>query len=129
MRMVPAEFPAIDQAAKATSLIVALAGTNEAHLPTEKVKAIARAARLNYVATGRAAPWNSLFDVDYVVDLPHRISSTSCFPFPRRAAPAYRPLPPITIAVPISLFFESPHFNVPAYMLHSSEPSAKVSEP
>jgi hypothetical protein len=42
-----AEFPAIDQAAKATSLIVALAGTDESHLPIDKVKAIARAARLN----------------------------------------------------------------------------------
>src|ERR1043166_3942119 len=43
----PAEFPSIDQAAKATSLIVALAGTNSAELPHEKVRAIARAARLN----------------------------------------------------------------------------------
>jgi hypothetical protein len=42
-----AEYPAIDQAAKATSLIVALAGTDESHLPIDKVKAIARAARLN----------------------------------------------------------------------------------
>jgi hypothetical protein len=43
----PAEFPSIDQAAKATSLIVALAGTDSADVPHEKVKAIARAARLN----------------------------------------------------------------------------------
>lgn len=42
-----AEFPAIDQAAKATSLVVALAGTNATRLPMDKVKAIGRAAGLN----------------------------------------------------------------------------------
>jgi hypothetical protein len=42
-----AEFPAIDQAAKATPLVVALAGTNASHLSMDRVKAIGRAARLN----------------------------------------------------------------------------------
>lgn len=41
------EFPAIDQASKATSLIVALAGTDDAIISHEKVKAIGRASRLN----------------------------------------------------------------------------------
>lgn len=42
-----AEFPSIDQASKATTLIVSLAGTDADEIPKEAVQAIARAARIN----------------------------------------------------------------------------------
>jgi hypothetical protein len=42
-----AEFPAIDQAAKAASLVFAMASSDEAELSMDQVRAIGRAARLN----------------------------------------------------------------------------------